>query len=114
MKSIREELSKKTETVLTELNECFKVVSATLMPSERGVYITDNKVQCRMTVVSYLPKDVTCTRAAISIERCKDDKVEKRTPVKSYKTDLSVSGSVGSPKRGPVEPECETTDLITR
>ncbi|XP_063896992.1 trafficking protein particle complex subunit 10 [Helicoverpa armigera] len=116
MKSIREELSKKPESVLTELNDCFKVVSASLVPSERGVYITDNKVQCRMTVVSYLPKDVACTRAAISIERCKDDKAEKRTPVKSYKTDLSVSGNVSqnnSPRRGTVEPDNDSTNLIT-
>lgn len=114
MKSIREELCKKSETVLTELNECFKVVSTSLVPSERGVYITDNKVQCRMTVVSYLPKDVTCTRAAISIERCTEDRTDRRTPVKSYKTDLSVSSSVASPRRGPAEADNETTNLITR
>ncbi|XP_075984527.1 SIDL trafficking protein particle complex subunit 10 [Anticarsia gemmatalis] len=113
MKCIREELSKKAETVLTELNECFKIVSASLVPSERGVYITDNKVQCRLTVVSYLPKDVTCSKAAISIECCAE---KDKKPVKGYKTDLA-SGSVGSqnnsPRRGPVETDNETTNLIT-
>lgn len=114
MKCIREELSKKTETVLTELNECFKIVSAKLVPSERGVYITDNKVHCRLTVVSYLPKDVLCSKAAISIECCKDDKEKK--PVKGHKTDLSsgsVSNQTNSPKRGPVETDNENINFIT-
>lgn len=71
MKSIKEHLSTKTETVLSELNECFKVVSASLVPSERGIYITDHKVQTRLVVESYFPKDVVCTKAAISIEYCK-------------------------------------------
>ncbi|XP_068619603.1 trafficking protein particle complex subunit 10 [Battus philenor] len=120
MKSIRENLSDRTDPVLTELNDCFKVVSATLLPSERGLYITDNKVQCCLVVESYLPKTVVCTRAAISTEICKEDKqTERRTPVKSYKTDLSVNGSVGtqinSPKKSPADNSSDdTSNLITR
>ncbi|XP_037301824.1 trafficking protein particle complex subunit 10 [Manduca sexta] len=112
MKTIKDELSKKPDTVLSELNECFKIISVALLPSERGLYITDNIVQCRMVVESNLPKDVVCTRAAISIEVC--SKTEKRTPVK-HKTDLSVSGSVGtqtnSPKKGSEEPD--TASLVS-
>lgn len=119
-KAIRENLSEKRDPVLTELNDCFKVVSATLLPSERGVYITDNKVQCRLVVGSYLPKPVKCTRAAISSEVYKDKTTEKRTPAKGYKTDLSVNGSVGtqasSPKKatGDQLDESDTSNLITR
>ncbi|XP_013166205.1 PREDICTED: trafficking protein particle complex subunit 10 [Papilio xuthus] len=102
MKSIREGLSEKSEPVLTELNDCFKVVSATILPSERGVYITDNKVQCCLTIESYLPKTVVGTRAAISTEISKQDKqTERRTPVKNYKTDLSVNGSIGTQSYSP-------------
>ncbi|CAG5014524.1 unnamed protein product [Parnassius apollo] len=119
MKSIRENLSDKRDPVLTELNDCFKVVSATLLPSERGVYITDNKIQCCLVVESNLPKIVVCTQAAISTQICKEEKqTERRTPVKSYKTDLSVNSSVGmqnnSPKKstGEATVENDTSDLI--
>ncbi|XP_047986629.1 trafficking protein particle complex subunit 10 [Leguminivora glycinivorella] len=116
MKSIKS-LSQKPEPVLTELNECFKIVSVALLPSDRGIYITDNKVQCRLVVESNMPKDITCTRAAISIERYKVDKQEKRTPAKSYKTDLSVNNNVGSqnssPRKGAPEGDNELTNLIT-
>ncbi|KAI8437513.1 hypothetical protein MSG28_011825 [Choristoneura fumiferana] len=101
MNSIRDNLSQKPEPVLTELNDCFKIVSATLLPSERGVYITDNKVQCCLVVESNMPRDITCTRAAISIEVFKIDKVEKRTPAKSYKTDISVNNNIGSQNNSP-------------
>ncbi|CAB3233344.1 unnamed protein product [Arctia plantaginis] len=114
MKCIREELSKKTDTVLTELNECFKIVSASLVPSERGVYITDNTVQCRLTVISFLPREVRCSKAAISIEHCKDEKEKKL--VKGHKTDLasgSVASQTNSPKRGLVGSDNEITNLIT-
>ncbi|XP_072933288.1 trafficking protein particle complex subunit 10 isoform X2 [Epargyreus clarus] len=119
MKSIKVGLADKQESVLTELNDCFKVVSVTLVPSERGIYITDNKVQCHLVVESYLPKEVMCTRAAISIELYKEEKqTEKRTPVKSYKTDLSVNSSVGtqtnSPKRLPADvAENESSNLVS-
>ncbi|CAK1594006.1 unnamed protein product [Parnassius mnemosyne] len=119
MKSIRENLSDRRDPVLTELNDCFKVVSATLLPSERGVYITDNKVQCRLVIESNLPKIVVCTQASISTHICKEEKqTERRTPVKSYKTDLSVNSSVGmqnnSPKKstGEATVENDTSDLI--
>ncbi|CAH2054314.1 unnamed protein product, partial [Iphiclides podalirius] len=97
--SIRVQLEKR-EPVAAELNDCFRVVSATLLPSERGIYVADNKVQCRLTVESHLPKLVRCSRAAISTELLKDPPVERRP--KSHKTDLSVNGSVtqaGSPKK---------------
>ncbi|XP_041982895.1 trafficking protein particle complex subunit 10 [Aricia agestis] len=93
-KSMRENLAERQESVLTELNDCFKIVSATLVPSERGVYITDNKIQVRLVFDSNFPKDILCNRAAISIER-----YEKKTPAKNYKTDLSASVSVASPKK---------------
>lgn len=115
MKCIREELSKKTDTVLTELNECFKIVSASLMPSEREIYITDNKVQCRLTVISFLPKEVRCSKAAITIECCKDEKEKKL--VKGHKTDLgsgNVASQTNSPKRGVVGSDNDITNLITR
>ncbi|KAL4715985.1 hypothetical protein ACJJTC_013285 [Scirpophaga incertulas] len=96
MKSIRMDFKGKNVTVLTELNECFKLVSATLVPSDRGIYITDHKVQCCLVVESLFPKDVRCNRAAISIEPCTEDRTDKKTPVKSYKTDLNVNGSVST------------------
>lgn len=117
MNSIRDNLSQKPEPVLTELNECFKIVSATLLPSERGVYITDNKVQCCLVVESNMPKDITCTRAAISIEVFKIDKVEKRTAAKSYKTDLSVNNNIGSQNNSPrksAPDDNELPNLISR
>lgn len=119
MKSIKENLSGKSETVLTELNDCFKVVLATLVPSHRGIYITDYKVQCCLQLDCLLPKEVTCTRMAISIEPCKEDKTEKKTPVKSYKTDLSVNGSVSSQTNSPRRSasdvgESEPSALVSR
>ncbi|XP_063537577.1 trafficking protein particle complex subunit 10 isoform X2 [Cydia strobilella] len=117
MKSIRD-LSQKPEPVLSELNECFKIVSVTLLPSDRGIYITDNKVQCGLVVESNMPKDIICTRAAISIEKFKVDKqTEKRTPAKSYKTEINVNNNVGSQNNSPrkIAPEGdnELTNLIT-
>ncbi|CAG4959637.1 unnamed protein product [Colias eurytheme] len=97
MKSIKENLTEK-DSVQAELNDCFRIISATLLPSERGVYITDNKVQCRLVVVSFLPKDVVCTRSAICVDMC-EDKTDKQTPVKNYKTDLSSVGTQASPKK---------------
>ncbi|CAH0731793.1 unnamed protein product, partial [Brenthis ino] len=113
LKSIRDNLADKQESVLTELNDCFKIISATLLPSERKSYITDDKVQCRLVIESYMPKDVICTKAAISVEIFQE-KTEKRTPVKSYKTDL-ISVSVGSsPKRStPEEGDSESNILVT-
>ncbi|XP_046971820.1 trafficking protein particle complex subunit 10 [Vanessa cardui] len=117
MKSLRENLADKQETVLTELNDCFQIVSATLIPSERGVYITDNKIQCRFVVESHMPKDVNCTRAAISVEAYQDKQAEKRTPVKNNKTDLSVSvgSQANSPRRSTPDDttESESNNLIT-
>lgn len=119
-KSIKENLSDKTEPVLAELNDCFKLVSATLVPSDRGVYITDNKVQCCLTIESLFPKDVTCNRAAISIEVCKDDKLEKKPSAKCNKTDLSVNSSVGTQTNSPRKAandssvEIDATNLISR
>ncbi|XP_052753986.1 trafficking protein particle complex subunit 10 [Galleria mellonella] len=111
LKCIKEKLSDKQDTVLAELNDCFKLVSATLIPSERGVYITDNKVQCRLLLECNLPKEVTCTRTAISIEPCKEDRNEsgKRTPVKCYKTDLTVNGSVSTQTNSPRK---STSDVV--
>lgn len=91
MNSIRDNLANKTEPVVAELNDCFKIVSATLVPSERGVYITDNKIQCRLQIESYFPKNVKCSKASICIEQCKDDKQDKKTSAKNYKTDLNNS-----------------------
>ncbi|CAH2095443.1 unnamed protein product [Euphydryas editha] len=117
LKTIREKLADKQETVLTELNDCFQIVSATLLPSERGVYITDNKIQCRFVVESHMPKDVTCSRVAISVEVFEDKQREKRTPVKSNKTDLSVSVSSQSNSPRKLTPEStsenESNTLVT-
>ncbi|XP_049885562.1 trafficking protein particle complex subunit 10 [Pectinophora gossypiella] len=115
MKSIKDNLLDKSDTVLAELNDCFKIVSATLIPSERGVYITDSTVQCCLVVDSNFPKEVSCSRAAINIEKCKDAKQEKRTPMKSYKTDLSVSVGVqtGSPKKPTSYSDCDSANLIS-
>lgn len=111
LKSIRDNLASKQDSVLTELSDCFKIISATLLPSERDAYITDNKVQCRLLIESFLPKYAKCI-AAISVEIFQE-KIEKRTPVKNYKTDLSVS--VGSsPKRTPEDREDESNILVTR
>ncbi|XP_053615450.1 trafficking protein particle complex subunit 10 isoform X2 [Plodia interpunctella] len=115
MKSIKDNLSDKTETVLAELNDCFKVISANILPSERGIYITDNKVQCRLKIESFLPKEVVCTKAAISIEPCKEDK-SRKTPVKGYKTDLSVNGSVSaqnSPRKALLDVVDDLTNIIS-
>lgn len=120
MKSFRENLSHKTESILTDLNECFKIVSATLVPSERGVYITDNKVECRLVVESYFPKDVKSTRAAISIETCSSDKINEKRTAKGYKTDLSVNSNVGTQTNSPrkavsdVPVDSDQTQLISR
>ncbi|CAG9112783.1 unnamed protein product [Plutella xylostella] len=94
MKSIQKNLRDQPESVLTELSDCFKLISVTLLPSERGAYITDNTIECRLVLESFLPKDVVCTKAAISVETCKEKSVEKKTPVKGAKTDLTVSSSV--------------------
>lgn len=116
MNTIRNNLHDKPDSVLSELNECFKIVSATLLPSERGVYITDNKVQCRLVVESNMPKEVNC-KASISVESCKDEKSEKRTPSKSHKTDLSVSSvsTQNSPRKQVVDnTECQEVSLVDR
>ncbi|KAL0868397.1 hypothetical protein ABMA27_007909 [Loxostege sticticalis] len=118
MNSIRVDLKDKTESVLTELNDCFKIISATLVPSERGVYITDNKIQCCLLIESHFSKEVNCTRAAISIEPCKEEKQDKRTPVKSYKTDLNVNGSVSTQtnlqrKTSDVSTDSDVSNLIS-
>lgn len=116
MNTIKNELCKKPETVLTELNECFKIISVELLPSERGVYITDNKVQCRLVVECYLPKDILCTKAAISIETIKNEKtIESRTPVK-HKTDLSNVGTqTNSPRKAiAAVVESEAICLVSR
>lgn len=103
MKSIRKNLSDRTETILAELSDCFNVISATLIPSERGVYITDNKIQCCLKIESYLPQDVNCTKAAISIELFNNTEkvMEKKTQVKNvHKTDLTGSvAQSNSPKK---------------
>lgn len=116
LKSIKNDLSDQPDTVLTELNDCFKVVSASLQPSERGVYITDNKIECRLVVESFLPKEALCSKAAISIETC-GKVTERRTPVKGYKTDLGVNSSVsalgGSPKKGQDVVD-DTTEFLSR
>ncbi|RVE49327.1 hypothetical protein evm_006040 [Chilo suppressalis] len=117
-KSINVDLRDKTDSVLAELNECFKIISATLVPSDRGLYITENKVQCCLLVESFFPKEVTCNRAAISIETCKEDRQEKKTPVKSYKTDLNVNGSVSTQtnlqrKTSDVSADSEVSNLIS-
>jgi hypothetical protein len=119
MKSIKVDLKDKTESVLSELNECFKIVSATLVPSDRGVYITDNKVQCCLTIESFFPKEIICNRAAISIEPCTEDKQEKKTPVKGYKTDLNVNGSVSTQtnvqrKTSDVSADSDVTNYLSR
>lgn len=112
MNSIRQNLADKTEPVLAELNDCFKIVSATLVPSERGVYITDNKIQCRLVIESHFPKDVKCTKAAICIEQSKNDKQDKRTPVKNYKTDLSNNAWMTTPPKK--SDSDDTIHLISR
>lgn len=116
MNSIQDNLADKTEPVLAELNDCFKIVSATLVPSERGVYITDNKIQCRLQIESYFPKNVKCTKASICIEQCRDDKHDKRTPAKNYKTDLSNSVCTqASPKKAAsCTSSDDTINLISR
>lgn len=116
LNSIRDNLADKQESVLTELNDCFNIISATLLPSQRGFYITDNKVQCCMVVESFFPKDIVCNRAAISIEAYEPKQVEKRTPVKSYKTDLSVNvAQSNSPKKSIAETsDNESTILVNR
>ncbi|XP_023939099.2 trafficking protein particle complex subunit 10 [Bicyclus anynana] len=115
LKTIRENLADKQESVLTELNDCFKLVSAELLPSERDVYITDNKVQCRLVIESDMPKDVLCTRAAIGTEAHQDKPTEKRTPVKNYKTDLTVStaSQANSPRKTVDTAETESNTLVT-
>ncbi|XP_013186203.2 trafficking protein particle complex subunit 10 isoform X2 [Amyelois transitella] len=115
MKSIRDNLSDKTDTVLAELNDCFKVISAEILPSERGIYVTDNKVQCCLKIECLLPKDVVCTKAAISIETCKEDK-GRRTPVKGYKTDLSVNSNVSapnSPRKAAADGDGDSSNIIS-
>ncbi|XP_045454585.1 trafficking protein particle complex subunit 10 [Melitaea cinxia] len=117
LKTIREKLADKEEPVLTELNDCFQIVSATLLPSERCVYITDNKIQCRFVVESHMPREVSCTRAAINVEVFEDKQTEKRTPVKNNKTDLSVSVSSqsNSPRKSTPDStsENESNSLVT-
>ncbi|VVD05938.1 unnamed protein product [Leptidea sinapis] len=98
MKSIKESLSDKQKAVQTELNDCFQLISVTLLPSERGIYITENKVQVRLVFESLLPKDVACTQAAICIDVYTERQTEKQTPVKTSKTDLSSVGTQ-SPKK---------------
>lgn len=113
LKAIRDELSKKPDTVLSELNECFKIVSATILPSERGVYITENKVQCQLVLVSNFPESMNC-KASISVESCKDDKSQK-TPTKCHKTDLSVSSvsAQNSPRKANLEAtDCQEGALV--
>lgn len=101
IKSIRNDLANETETVLAELNDCFKIISVSLVPSKRGVYITDNKVECCLQLESYLPKEVMCTKAAISIESYKRSS-DRRTPVKGgHKTDLTVNSNVGNQCNSP-------------
>lgn len=116
MRTIREDLANKTDTVLAELNECFKVKSVSLLPPERGLYITENKVQCRVVIESFLPKDIKCTKAAISIDLFKDDKVAEKKPPVKHKTDLSVNCSVGiqtgSPKRNVDKIEDAVNSLV--
>lgn len=116
MNSIRDNLADKSEPVLAELNDCFKIVSATLVPSERGVYITDNKIQCRLQIESYFPKNVKCTKASICIEQCKDDKQDKKTSAKNYKTDLSNNVCMQtSPKKAANNTSADDTiNLISR
>lgn len=116
MNSIRDNLEHRKEPVLAALNDCFKIVSATLVPSERGVYITDNKIQCRLQIESYFPKNVKCTKASICIEQCRDDKQDKKTPVKNYKTDLtnSMCTQTSSKKTVTCTSAEDTINLISR
>lgn len=111
MKSLKD-ISSKPDSVLCELNDCFKIVSATLLPSERGVYITDNKVECCLTIESYFPREVNCKKAAISIENREEKCTDKRTPVKN-KTDLS-SVSSNSPKKGASDVSNDESIVLTR
>lgn len=83
MMSIKKNLTDK-DPVQTDLHDCFRLISSTLLPSERG-YITDNKVQCKLVFESLLPKDVACTKATICVDPC--EKLVKN------KTDLSVQAS---------------------
>lgn len=109
MKSIKE--TDKQESVLTELNDCFKIVSVNILPSERGVYITDNKVQCRLVIESLMPKDVLCNKAAICVDSVKQDK----TPVKTYKTDLTVGKQSSSPRKSNIDnTDSDSNNLVTR
>ncbi|OWR45095.1 Trafficking protein particle complex subunit 10 [Danaus plexippus plexippus] len=108
MKSIKE--TDKQESVLTELNDCFKIVSVNILPSERGVYITDNKVQCRLVIESLMPKDVLCNKAAICVDSVKQDK----TPVKTYKTDLTVGKQSSSPRKSNIDnTDSDSNNLVT-
>ncbi|XP_045517128.1 trafficking protein particle complex subunit 10 [Pieris brassicae] len=86
MKSIKQNLTDK-DSVQADLSDCFRLISSTLLPSERG-YITENKVQCKLVFESVLPKDVVCTKATICIDPCEIEK----TPVKN-KTDLGIQAS---------------------
>ncbi|CAK1545522.1 unnamed protein product [Leptosia nina] len=94
IKSIKQNLTEK-ESVQTELNDCFHLIATSLLPSERG-YITDSKVQCRVVIESFLPRDVVCTRGSICLDS--ESQIDKKTPVKNNKTDVSV-GTQASPKK---------------
>lgn len=121
MKSIRKNLKDKSSPVLCELGDCFRIVSASIVKPKRGIFITDNKIQCCLEMESLLPREVVCKKACVSIEQCKEHGDSKAVDQKgSFNSKTDVNNILGvsnqsassSPVRGGTGSEELTTTFV--
>lgn len=124
-KSIKSNLKESQQSVLCEMNDCFKIIAVNILPPERDNYIKDSPVRVQILFESLFPREVFCQMASINLESYKESeaakKVEKKPLDKTNKTELAnISNSIqASPKKGsasnqtPTAPDNEE-EFITR
>lgn len=127
IKSIKSNLFETQQPVLSEMNDCFKIIAVNILPPDRDNYIKDSPVRVQILFESLFPREVVCQKASINLEPYNETeaakKVERKSLDKMNKTELAnisnSSGNQASPKKGSVSIPTSTAthnedEFITR